>query len=131
MLTTIEKIFLLQDIDLFARSSTDHLASIAGACDEKTLKEGEILFKAGEPANVLHALVEGRVRLDNGIEVFEMEKAVLDVWSCLARKPYRYTATSLGRSRVLSMNVEELLEVLGTEPDLAVALLQQLASEKS
>lgn len=131
MLTTIEKIFLLQDIDLFARSSIDHLTSLAGVSEERILKEGEILFSAGQPADVLHALVEGRVRLDNGIEVLEIEKSILDVWSCLARKPYRYTATSLGPSRVLSMNVEELLEMLGTEPDLAVALLQQLASEKS
>ncbi len=131
MLTTIEKIFQLQGIDLFARSSTDHLASLASVAEEKTLKEGQILFQAGDPADTLYTLIDGRIRLDDGAAPKEVEKTVLDVWSCLAQKPHRYTASSLGNCRLLSINAEELLEVLGTEPDLAVALLQQLASEKT
>ncbi len=131
MLTTIEKIFLLQDIDLFARTSTDHLASLAAVAEEKILKEGQTLFQAGDPADTLYALVDGRMRLDDGAAPQEVQKSVLDVWSCLARKPHRYTASSLGNCRLLCISAEELLEVLGSEPDLAVALLQQLASEKT
>jgi len=35
MLTTVEKIFLLQDIDLFARNTADHLAAIAEVSNKK------------------------------------------------------------------------------------------------
>jgi len=59
----------------------------------------------------------------------EVEKNVLDVWSCLGQTPHRYTAVSLG-CRILTVNTEELLEVVSTEPDLAVCLLQSLAAEK-
>jgi len=131
MLTTIEKIFLLQDIDLFAGSSTDHLASLAAVAEEQSVRAGQVVFKAGDPADNLYTVVEGRVRLDDGVAGQEVEKSVLGVWSCLAGKPYRNTATALDDCRLLSISAGELLEVLGTEPDLAVALLQQLAAEKA
>ena len=55
MLTVIEKVLLLQDLDLFQYAYTEHLGQFASICRESELSQDTILFREGEKLHVLGA----------------------------------------------------------------------------
>jgi len=134
MLTTIEKLFLLQDVDLFSEASTDHLTLLAELCEDHSVQAGKKVFQAGDVCPQLYLLVEGRVRLEatdqtNGQKPEEAERSALNFWNCLVRSPQTRDAVCATDSRFLIIRSEDLLDVLTTEPGLGLAILRHHATE--
>lgn len=51
MLTTIEKVLLLQGVDILVDTETENLAKIAAIAREVRFEEGATIFKEGEPSD--------------------------------------------------------------------------------
>ncbi|HXK59986.1 MAG TPA: cyclic nucleotide-binding domain-containing protein [Acidobacteriota bacterium] len=128
LLTTIEKIFILQEIDFLAETSTDHLALLADLFQEETRKPGQYLVRSGVPCSSFYLLVDGRVALEkpNG-EIEQIERGPVNFWVCLSRRPSRLAAKCLEECRLLVMPSEDLLDALTTEPGLSLAILKHHA----
>jgi CRP/FNR family transcriptional regulator, cyclic AMP receptor protein len=54
---------LLEDVDLFAGLSGDELKRIAGICQERQFKEGEVLAAEGQPGDSMFVITEGFVEV--------------------------------------------------------------------
>ena len=52
MLTTVEKVLLLQDVDIFEHTSTEDLSHVAAICEEIEYKADDVIFK--EEVNYLY-----------------------------------------------------------------------------
>jgi CRP-like cAMP-binding protein len=129
MLTTIEKIFLLQDLDLFTQASADHLALLADLCEELRLNAGQSVFRAGDPSSQLYLLIQGKVRIENPSEgMLEVDSGAIGLWSCLAGRPHESTAGCVSEAQFLVIRGEDFLDVLMTEPGLGLAILQHHAA---
>ena len=63
MLTTIEKVIALQDVDIFSQVSTEELGYLAAIAVEETHAQGASIYLARDPADSMYQVIEGRVRL--------------------------------------------------------------------
>jgi len=125
VLTTIEKIFLLQDIEFLSQASADHLALLADLFEEQTVPAGRHLFRPGAPCSSFQLLLEGRVELEKSGEAGEViERGPVNFWACLAGRPGTLGARCLTECRLLVMPSEDLLDALTTEPGLSLAILK-------
>jgi CRP-like cAMP-binding protein len=130
MLTTIEKILLLQDVDPFTLASADHLALLAGLCEELQFGAEQTLFQAGDSPVQLYLLLEGEVRLVKpGEGPVEVDGGIIGFWSCLTGNLHTTSATCLSDSQFLVIRTEDFLDVLMTEPGLSLAILQHHAQK--
>src|SRR5690606_6170771 len=60
-LSTVEKMFLLQEVAAFAQSDVDDIAAVAAMARETVVAAGERLWSQGDPGESLCVIVEGHV----------------------------------------------------------------------
>ena len=128
MLTVIEKVLQLQDLDLFEFVYTEHLAQLASICRETEVTEGTVLFREGETSGRFHMVVGGKVALEvSGELVGFVIQGGLDVWSSFAGRPHRFTAKALETTTLLTVTYEDLVDLLTTEAEFCWAITKKLA----
>lgn len=131
MLTNIEKVLHLQDLDFFRLASTEHLSELALLCNDVSFKKDETLIREGEPCSTLYLLLEGRISVHRAKEddVVEIEsKCVLDYWAFFSQGRHQFSARSLTPGTLLTVSFEEMADLLSSEPELSWAILRQLAN---
>jgi CRP-like cAMP-binding protein len=64
LMTQIETILFLRDIDLFQFCNSEELLSIAGIAKQSSFPAGTVIYDYNEPATALYCLVSGQVSLD-------------------------------------------------------------------
>ena len=63
MLTAVERVLILQGVDLLKDLGPRHLLRLADVAREVELTKGEIVYREDDPADAIYMVVEGRVRL--------------------------------------------------------------------
>ena len=112
------------------RPLLDKLADISGL---QRIGKGSILFREGERAHFVYALVEGSVSLLNGprheevIADFMESGDVILIPPALLRLPYMVTARAVTDLLVVMIPAEEFIRLAESELDLSVTLNHILA----
>lgn len=129
MLATIEKVLLLQELELFHSSSTEHLAQLAAASREFHLKKHETLLSSdAETVDRLYLLVQGSVRLRRGQdEEGILRCSPLNLRSFFSECGNGLEAQALEACTFLIVSREDLFNLLAAEPELSLAILKYLA----
>lgn len=114
MLTTVEKVLFLQDIDIFEYTSTEDLSHIAGITEELEYEPETVIFREGELSDSMYLVISGRVRFTReGDEVMVAgEKDVFGTWALFDDEPRVATATTLDATRVLRIDKEDFIDLL-------------------
>jgi CRP-like cAMP-binding protein len=125
---------LLAQHALFRGLSDDDLAFIAGCAKNARYQEGEMLFRAGEPANEFFVLRHGQVALElhpPGRDVFRfgtLGEGDVAGWSWLIPPHrFRYDARALAATRVLAFDGACLRAKCEADPRLGYELMKRLA----
>jgi CRP-like cAMP-binding protein len=128
MVTIIEKVLQLQDIDLFGSAYTEHLAQFASVCQEKGVAADANLFQRGHECDTLYILLEGRVELgsETGART-AVQKCALDLWSFLSQGNHQHSAKALDNCRLLTVSFDEMVDLLTAEPEFCWAVTKHLA----
>ncbi len=128
MLTTVEKVLFLQDVDIFEYTSSEDLAHIAEIVDEVELKPDEIIFKEGEIPDAMSIVIEGKVRLSRaGKEVMvARDKDVFGTWALFDDEPLVATATTLEDTRLLRIDREDFIDLLADYVGITQSILKTL-----
>ena len=63
MLTIVDKVLFLQNVDIFNHATTEELAFIGSIAREVEKPQGSILFREDESADAMYLVVSGKVRL--------------------------------------------------------------------
>ena len=130
MLTIIEKVIFLQDIEAFAEIPTEQLSHIASITKEIEREPDTTLIRQDEPAEALYFIVDGKVRLDrNGRKLMEVgEKEVIGTWSLFDDElPNIATAVTVGPTRLLKINREDFLEIVADYVEITEGIFKSLA----
>ncbi len=119
--SVIERVFLLEAADIFARCDIDDLVALATIGKEASYREGQTIFVEGEEADALYVVLEGRVRFDRfGSEVFTV--GVRDAFgetSLLDSAPRPVTATAAAPEvRLLAIDRHDFLDLVADRPEL-------------
>ena len=131
MLTVVEKVILLQDVEIFSEVSTEQLAYVAGIAEEETFAAEHTIYREQDPSDSMYMVVDGRVRLHRG----DMEITVAGAGhtfgnSALFDDELRVsTATTLEETRVLRIDKEEFIDLLADNVQITQGLLKALVNQ--
>jgi len=134
MLTIIEKVIFLQDIEEFAEIPTEQLSHIASITEEipevDYLETDTTIIQQDEPAEALYLVLEGKVRLHrDGREMMVVEeKGEFGIWSLFDKEqPNIATATTLEPTRLLRIDREEFYEIVADYVEITQGILKSIA----
>ena len=128
MLTTIEKVIALQDVDIFSQVSTEELGYLAAIAVEETHLQGAVIYQARDPADSMYQVIEGRVRLHRGDQDINVAGAGEPFGTmALFDDEVRVTAaTVLDEARVLRVGKEDFIDLLADNVEITQGVLKAL-----
>lgn len=119
----------LSGVPLFAGFSERHLRRLAGAADDVAFRAGEQIVEQGNPGETLYVLMEGQAKVirDGKIRTRLVPGDFFGEISVLDGGPR--TASVVAETPVSALRVfrRTLLEMIGSEPRLALGLLEGIA----
>ena len=123
----------LKQGDLFWGMDNSFVKQVMEEAEKITLKEGEVLFKEGEPADYMYVLIKGRVKLtledDKGSVIYVANEAGQVIgWSAvLDRDKYSASAKCADDVSMLKFEKKSFLEKLSEVPESKALLYKRLA----
>ncbi|MBD3383789.1 cyclic nucleotide-binding domain-containing protein [candidate division KSB1 bacterium] len=129
MLTSIEKVLFLQDIDIFENTATEDLAFIAAITEEIEAKANTVLYKEEEKADSMYLVIEGSVKLhQKEREVMTAKpKDFFGTWALFDDEPRVVSATTLEECRLLKIDREEFYDLLADHTKITQGVLKTLS----
>ena len=128
MLTTIEKVLFLQDVDIFKNTQTEDLAHIATITEEIELKQDHTIFKQGEISDSMYLVIEGEVKLERDGKVILIAKPKKDfgTWALFDDEPRVFTATTVKDSQLLKIEKDDFYDLLADHVQITQGILKTM-----
>ncbi len=129
MLTIVEKVLFLQDVDIFENTTTEDLSHIAAITDEINFKANTDIYQIGDVSDSMYLVIEGKVRLhhnDRQVMIAQI-KDVFGTWALFDDEPRVVTATTLQDSVLLKINREEFYDLLADHLQITLGILKTLS----
>jgi len=128
MLLTIEKVAILESVDIFANTPAYILASVAAIVEPIYLASGETFIEEGQIEDSMYIVVDGEVRVHSqGTDIIHLgpgksvgELAVLDP------EPRAASVSSIGETFLFRIDKEPFDEVMADRPEVAQAIITSL-----
>ena len=122
----------LKQKDIFWAMKKTFVKEIMEIADSESHKEGQWLFREGDPANTFYILVKGRVKLslgETGHIVYIVSNAgdVFGWSSLIGRQSYSATAECMAPTKLLRLDKEKLQMVLEKDTANTLLLYKRLA----
>lgn len=130
-LTIIEKTAFLKGMEALKAVPTESLADMAALAHEKRFEAGETVCSEGQPNPGVFLVVEGKLEERKGkalVRVIPPYTAVGELW-LTEGEPLEYTVTALEPTLVLHVRSEDVFDSLGDHPEIALAVVRDLASQ--
>jgi CRP-like cAMP-binding protein len=131
MLTIVEKVLFLQEVDSFEYTSTENLSHIAMITEEVSCSSGSTIYNEGEISDCMYLVIEGRVKLHrNNVKVMIAEpKGVFGSWALFDDEPRVVSATALEDSLLLKIDKEEFYELLADHSQITQGILKTFSKK--
>lgn len=128
MLTKVEKVLFLQDVDIFEYTATEDLSHIATITEEIELKPDEIIFKEGEIPDAMYIVSEGEVKLSRAGEevMIAKDKDVFGTWALFDDELRVATAITLEDTRLLRIDKEDFFDLLADHVAITQSILKTM-----
>jgi len=129
MLTNLEKVLFLQNVDLFSRVTSEHLSYLAAITEEISLPTGRQLYREGDTPDGLYIVVTGSIQMRRTQEIIDRiaSNGTFGVWALFDDEPRLATAEAAEESRVLFVPRDDFYDVLSDHVEMVAGLLKHLA----
>jgi ATP/ADP translocase len=126
MLSPIEKVLLLQNVEVFAEVPTDQLAALAAIAREVSVLAGDTVFREHDSPDALYLVLEGHVRLHQGErEVGTANRlTTFGTWALFDDEPRVMTATASEDTRLLRIDRNEFNDLLSDDVRIAKGIIR-------
>jgi CRP-like cAMP-binding protein len=126
----------LKKAELFGNLKEFHLDALLSKSSVESFTEGKTIFRQGEEAIRLYALIEGAIdltvktqeQIDFMTSKIEKEGAVFGTPSLMEPFRYNVTATCLKPTKVLVIEAGELKKMMEDDPKMGMEIMRKLAS---
>lgn len=131
-LSGIERVVLLQTMDLFRFCKAEEVLRISALGHEQSYSAGETLYEKNQPADALFCVVRGSVRVESaGAETREVGPLqTLGVVEILSGRLRTATATAASDTLVLAIDADDFFDLLANNIEIVKALFRQLLDEQ-
>ena len=130
MLTVIEKVIFLQNVDIFSDVPTEDLAYLAAIAEEVTYQTDENIYIENEPADALYLVLEGSVRLHRDGEQITIANAkeAFGTWALFDEAPRVVTATPQAECLLLRIDREDFFDLLADHVQITQGVFKTVVS---
>ena len=128
VLSVIEKVIALQNVDIFGDVPSEQLSYLAAIAEEITAMEGDVLYREQDPADGLYLLLEGKVRLDRAGNEISLAGSgdAFGTWSLFDEEPRVVTATATEESSLLRIDREDFIDLLADHLQITQGVLKSM-----
>jgi CRP/FNR family cyclic AMP-dependent transcriptional regulator len=128
-LITVERVAVLQDVDLFRDAPGHTLVAVARALEEAPFEAGDRIIERGTVEDWLFVVATGRVRVHIGDRTLSVTGpgGVVGEFAVLVPAPRSASATAIEPSLLLRLRREPFEELLDDRPEIARAVIAALA----
>ncbi len=129
MLTIIEKVLLLQEVDVFENTTTGDLAFIAAITEEYNYDADYVIYKEGDPSDALYIVVDGLVRVShNEQKIMDAgKKDVMGTWALFDDEPRVATAKTLEPTHLLRIDRDDFYDLLSDHTRITQGVLKTMS----
>lgn len=130
MLSTIEKLLFLKEIELFQSLSHEDLAQVAQIAIEVEIEENETFIVEGDIGDALFLILEGRVSIHKGNQVLTTlgEKEPIGEMGILDSSPRSASCSAVSDLRVLKIERDDFHELMADRLEIAQGIIKVLLS---
>lgn len=131
MLTVVEKVVFLQNVDIFEQVPAEQLSYIAAIAEEVSYHKGEIIYKENEPSDSLYLVIDGKVNLqrEGQLVLAAGAKDAFGTWSLLDNEPRVVTATITEDARLLRIERNDFVDLLADNVQVTQGILKTLVKK--
>ena len=137
MLTVIEKVVFLKQVQFFDEMPANDLRTVAGVTEEATYDPGQVIMAEGEPSDALYVVVSGRVAVQHRKRA-EVERTLTELASLGPREYFGEMSlfdeaassadvVALTPTQVLIVRRAPLFALIERQPALAMDLFRVLS----
>ena len=129
MLSPIEKVLVLQKVDVFSEVPTAQLAALAGIAREVSVMADEDIYREHDSPDALYLVLEGSVKLHQGERLITMAGRLtpFGTWALFDEEPRVMTATAAEDSRLMRIDRDEFIDLLSDEVRIAQGIIKTVA----
>lgn len=126
---------ILGRIAIFGGMTEEHLAAVLGLLGTRSLADGEVLFRAGDPPDNIYIIRSGGVRIVAGERGSALELARFGVGDCFGEmsvigiQPHSATAIGLGGAELLVLSRSALNRLHREAPEAFGLIILNAARE--
>ena len=129
MLSIIEKVIFLQDVDIFKHISSEDLSYVASITVEQIVEKDSVIYKEGDISDSMYMVIEGKVRLHVGeslVMIAELND-VFGAWSLFDDEVRLISATAFEDSLLLKIDKANMIELLADHVGVTEGILKAMA----
>ena len=128
MLTIVDKVLFLENIDIFSHATTEELAFVGSIATEVDIPKGAMVFKEDDPSDAMYVIVKGRIRLHKGGQeiLIAGEKEAFGTWALFDREPRILSATVLEDVSLLKIDQEDFYDLLADHIEITQSIFRAL-----
>ena len=128
MLSVVEKVIFLQNVDVFSEVPTEQLAFLAAVAEEVDGEAGERLYGEDEPSDCMYLVLQGAVRLHRGNTdvTIAKSKEAFGTWALFDDEPRVVAATCTEPTRLLRVDKDDFIEVLADNVQITQGVLKAI-----
>lgn len=128
MLSTVEKVLFLKQVELFQTIPGEELARIARISKEVSFTQGEALMIEGDIGDAAYLIVEGKVRIQvGGKDVATLNKnQTVGEMAILDSEPRSATVIAAEPVLVLKLDREDFYDLLNERNEIALGIIKVL-----
>jgi len=125
VLSTVEKVILLQNVGAFRNLTTEQISYLAAIAEEVSVAANEVIYELGDASDSLYIVLKGRVRLHRGDEDLSGASAnePFGTWALFDSTPRVTSATALEDTCLLCVDREDFLELLSDHVRITEAVM--------
>jgi len=125
----IEKVFLLQQVDLLRGATAQQLALLGSIATEVAVEAGTVLLRRGEPTDAMHVVVDGSVELRGEGEqtIMAQHGTAFGTWALIDEAPSLVHARVVEAGRLLRITRGDFDDLIADHHELSLGLLRGLA----
>jgi CRP/FNR family transcriptional regulator len=126
--TVVERVLLLQNVDLLSAARTEDLAVLASIAEEVLVPEGSTLFEEGQPADGLYVVIHGELVLTrDGEELSRMgDGSALGAWDLIEGGARVFGSHAARETLLLRVDRQDFYDLLLDYPELGQSILKAL-----
>ena len=127
-MTIIERVLLLQNVELFKEVTTEQLSFVAAIAEEVSVDAGTLVYREKDPPDGLYVVISGLIAAGRGQEAIERigPNGSFGVWALFDDMPRLTKAECLEDARMLFVRRDDFYEVLADHVDIAQAIFKLL-----